>query len=248
MKTLESWLTEGPFTLALSSSFFGFYSHCAIVSVLYERGYFPAKITGTSAGALVGGALASGMSPEEFKNVIFSKTKDDYWDPQIGFGLLKGRKFLQILETHFVSSFEEAHVPLEVGVLDILTLKTHFMSTGSLPTAVFASCAVPGMFHPVKIGKRFYYDGGVFNKAGINYQNNKERILNIFLESDGLTGLYERKTSFTKLNPEHIVLQFQRIPKVDFRDLATGKIAYDEAYKRAQIVFTKTLETNIISA
>ncbi len=244
---LESWLSEGPFTLALSSSFFGFYSHCAVVAVLYERGFRPQKITGTSAGALVGGALASGMAPEHFRDVIFSKTIKDYWDPKFGFGILAGQKFLRIMKDHFVDSFDKAHVPLEVGVLDIVTLKTLFLNSGSLPEAVFASCAVPGMFHPVKIGKRYYYDGGVFNKAGINYQDCDERVLNIFLESNGITGIYERKTSFKKLRDSHRVVRFPQTPTVNYKALDTGVAAYKEVYKRTQVAFDKQFHEGIIN-
>lgn len=245
---LESWLSEGPYTLALSSSFFGFYSHCAVVTVLYERGFKPQKITGTSAGALVGGALASGMAPDHFRDVIFAKTFKDYWDPKFGFGIIAGKKFLKIMEDHFVPTFDKAHVPLEVGVLDIITMKTLFMSSGSLPQAVFASCAVPGMFHPVKIGKRYYYDGGVFNKAGINYEKSEERILNVFLESNGITGIYERKTSFSKLKDQHRVLRFPQTLNVNFRALETGVQAYHDTYARTQKAFDQKFHKGIISA
>lgn len=245
---LESWLSEGPYTLALSSSFFGFYSHCAVVTVLYERGFKPQKITGTSAGALVGGALASGMAPDHFRDVIFAKTFKDYWDPKLGFGIIAGKKFLKIMEDHFVPTFDKAHVPLEVGVLDIITMKTLFMNSGSLPQAVFASCAVPGMFHPVKIGKRYYYDGGVFNKAGINYEKSEERILNVFLESNGITGIYERKTSFSKLKDQHRVLRFPQTLNVNFRALETGVQAYHDTYARTQKAFDQKFHKGIISA
>lgn len=246
--SLESWLSEGPYTLALSSSFFGFYSHCAVACVLYEKGFIPSKITGTSAGALVGGALASGMSPEHFRDVLFSKTLKDYWDPKFGFGLLQGRKFLNIMEEHFAPDFENAQVPLEVGVLVLLTMKTIFLKSGSLPKAVFASCAVPLMFHPAKIGNRFYIDGGVFNKAGINYKSSGERILNVYLESDGLTSIYERKTNFSKLKPEHRVLHFPQTPKVSFKALEQGVTAYNQIYSRAKTALDRTFNNGIVNA
>ena len=248
MNTLESWLAEGPFTLALSSSFFGFYAHCGVAAALYERGYRPQKITGSSAGALVGAALASGMMPDDFRELIFSKKKEDYWDPKLGLGVLAGQKFLKMMETHFVSEFSKTHIPLEVAVLDLLSMKTLFLIFFSLPPAVLASCAVPGMFHPVRIGERYYIDGGVFNKTGINYDNGSERILNIFIESYGLTGIYERKTSFNNLKDQHLVLRFANTPNVNFRDLATGIHAYQDTYKRAQELFSMPISGKILSA
>ncbi|MCC6138469.1 MAG: patatin-like phospholipase family protein [Bdellovibrionaceae bacterium] len=245
--SLETWLSEGPYTLALSSSFFGFYSHCAVATVLYKKGFLPSKITGTSAGALVGGALASGIKPEDFRDVIFSKTLQDYWDPKLGLGLLEGKKFLKIMEDHFVSDFSHAKIPLEVGALELPSMKTIFLNTGSLPQAVFASCAVPLMFHPIKIGKRLYTDGGVFNKAGINYDNSHERILNIFLESNGLSSFYERKTNFNKLKPHHRVLRFPNPPKVSYKALEQGMMAYNEMHRRTEQAFERSFQNGILN-
>ncbi|RZA01589.1 MAG: patatin, partial [Proteobacteria bacterium] len=98
---LRDWLGEGPFTLALSSSFFGFYAHCGIAAALFEAGLVPAKVSGASAGALVAGALASGLSPSEMADICFALARQDFWDPGLGFGYLKGKKFSAILGKHF---------------------------------------------------------------------------------------------------------------------------------------------------
>ena len=46
--TLREWLAEGPFTLALSSGFFGFFAHAGVVSVLEAEGLRPARIAGSA--------------------------------------------------------------------------------------------------------------------------------------------------------------------------------------------------------
>ena len=61
MPTLREWLAEGPYTLAMSSGFFGFFAHAVVVSVLEEEGLPPARVCGSSAGALVGGLWAAGL-------------------------------------------------------------------------------------------------------------------------------------------------------------------------------------------
>ena len=38
MPTLREWLREQPFTLVMSSGFFGFFAHAGVVSVLEEEG------------------------------------------------------------------------------------------------------------------------------------------------------------------------------------------------------------------
>lgn len=35
-KTLRDWLLEGPFTLSLASSFFGFFAHCGVLQARME--------------------------------------------------------------------------------------------------------------------------------------------------------------------------------------------------------------------
>lgn len=87
-KTLLAWLREAPFTLSLSSTFFGFYAHCGVLIVsthritmicscdnetvwadskcvrtlqaLEEAGLDPAKFCGSSAGAII---AALGVRP-----------------------------------------------------------------------------------------------------------------------------------------------------------------------------------------
>ena len=205
--TLKDWLEKGPFTLALSSSFFGFFAHCGVVSAIWNRQLAPRKITGASAGALVGGALASGLAPEAVQEILFGVKKEDFWDPSWGPGLLRGQKFLELLEKHFVSNFEQALIPFEAAVFDLFACKTQFLHQGSLPKAIAASCAVPLMFRPVRIGTRFYFDGGVFHKSGINVTHSNERILCVFLQNDGLADGYEwggrdpRGKTFKEMRP-----------------------------------------------
>ena len=40
--TLREWLAQGPFTLAMSSGFFGFFAHAGVLLALREAGLAPA--------------------------------------------------------------------------------------------------------------------------------------------------------------------------------------------------------------
>ena len=230
IKSLSSTLKEKPFTLALSSSFFGFFAHAGIIQALRESGIKPSKITGSSAGAIIGGAWASGMDTESIKNLLFSLNKNDFWDPGFGFGFLKGNKFLTLIKNHYPSAFHETKIPFEAVAFDLFSCKTRFLSDGPLPEAIVASCAVPVMFHPVKIGKRYYIDGGVFHKSAI--PPGRDSIFCIYLQNDGLNGIYEQKKDFKKIQSHHKVLTFNRLPKVSHNNLENGRIAFSEAYLR----------------
>lgn len=244
--TLQEWLSHQDFTLALSSSFFGFYAHCGLVTAFYEQGLIPKKITGSSAGALVAGAIASGLSPQELKELIFSLKKKDFWDPKFGLGLLKGEKFLNILQKHLVGDFKQTKIPVEVAAFDLFKLKTKFIKSGDLPKSIVASCAVPFMFHPVRMAGSLYTDGGVFHKSGINLENKNERILCAFFQSRGLVGAYEWKTSFKGLGDDHKVLHFQALPKVDPNALDSGKLAFAEAYRRTKKSLSEVVDKNLV--
>ncbi len=74
---LHDWLAEQPFTLSMSSGFFGFFAHAGMLTALTEQGLKPSKITGASAGALVGGCYASGCSIAELKAELFSLQRAD---------------------------------------------------------------------------------------------------------------------------------------------------------------------------
>lgn len=247
MKTLAAWLDEGPFTLALSSSFFGFYAHGGFVRALEELGVRPAKVTGSSAGALVAGAIASGLSSTEIRDVLFAIQKDDFWDPGLGLGFLKGQKFHNHLKSFFVPTFEQASLPIEVAVFDVLALKTKFLCQGPLIPAVVASCAVPIMFHPVKIDGRVYLDGGIFNKAGLNEDSN-ERTLCVYLNADGATGWYERRTHFVSQKTNHKILRFSQFPRVSYSSLERGPQAFDQIYQRSQRAFGSDSRNYVIEA
>ncbi len=234
--TLASWIGEGPFTLALSSSFFGFFAHAGFALALHELGARPTKITGASAGALVGAALASGLTPVETRDILFALEKKEFWDPGLGLGFLRGLKFREHLKRHLVPSFQEAHISLEVAAFDVVSMKTKFLNEGPLAPAVAASCAVPLMFHPAKVNGRWFLDGGMFNKLGINSGPN-ERTLCVYLEADGVTGWFERQTSFRGLQGHHKILRFTKFPKVSFNSLHRGHDAFKNIYERSRQAF-----------
>ncbi|HVV88421.1 MAG TPA: patatin-like phospholipase family protein, partial [Kofleriaceae bacterium] len=166
--TLGAWLAEGPFALAMSSGFFGFFAHCGMLSALTARRLAPARVGGSSAGALVAGTWAGGLAPDDLGALLLGLERAHFWDPRPGLGLLAGRKFDALLrEALPVDDLTATRVPLHISVFDILARRTHVLARGDLPTAIRASCALPGLFHPVWIDRRPYWDGGVLDRPGL---------------------------------------------------------------------------------
>jgi len=166
--TLGDWLAHGPFGLAMSSGFFAFYAHTGMLSALIARGLAPAHVAGSSAGALVAGAWAAGVPCDALAGTLARIERADFWDPAPGAGLLAGRRFDALLRAMLpVTELERCAVPVRISAFDILARRTAVLARGELATAIRASCAVPGMFHPVWIGRRPYWDGGILDRPGL---------------------------------------------------------------------------------
>lgn len=168
MVTLGEWLARAPFGLAMSSGFFAFYAHTGMATALLARGLRPIHVAGSSAGAMVAGAFAAGMDPDAHGQMLAELRREDFWDPGWGLGVLAGKKFDALLRKMLpVARFEDCQVPVRISVFDILARRTRVIESGDLANAIRASCAVPGMFHPVWINRRPYWDGGILDRPGI---------------------------------------------------------------------------------
>eukprot|EP00752_Nemacystus_decipiens_P015658 g13973.t1 len=171
-RSLSAWLKEGPFVLAMSPGFFGFYAHIGALIALEAEGLLQAVsfATGASAGGLVAGLFAAGLSPADMGETVVKFRRSDFWDP-VGFGgLLRGKKFEEILKATLppgVSRFDQCRVPLAVSAFDALRLKTKALGEGCLAQALRATCTFPVLFAPVWRDRGVLVDGGVRDTTGM---------------------------------------------------------------------------------
>ncbi len=230
---LRKWLDKEPFTISLTSGFFGFYSHLGFMKALLEAGYTPSKYRGCSAGAIVSAAFASGQSLKDFEKLLISIQRSDFWDPKLGAGLLGGEKFFKLLKKQVKPNFDSLKAPLEVSVFDIKSAKTLTLKAGSLPEAVWASCAVPLMFHPVKIDGRHYWDGGLFDPLAIVDIDPKERVLIHDISNKTLLGI-PPNTSHLK-NAK--IVRLKNIPACGPHKMDLGPEIIASVYKQSKKLF-----------
>ncbi len=226
--TLREWLREAPFTLTMSSGFFAFYAHTGFFSILEEEGLLPAKVTGSSAGALVAGTWAAGVTAEDFWRQLLEIERADFWDPKLGFGLLAGQRFQQRLAAILpVQTFAECRAPLSVSLFDLRARKTVVRTEGPLPDTLRASCAVPGLFHPVRIDGRLYVDGGVADRPGLAGVAAGDRVLFHHIES---RSAWRRKAEMTipsRVDMQTLVLK--NLPRSGPFALENGRRAFHAA-------------------
>lgn len=223
---LADWLREQPFTLALSSGFFAFYAHAGALAALEDAGIAPARVTGASAGALVGGMWAAGLDSARIADELFRLRREHFWDPGFGPGLLRGRLFAELLARALpVRTIEGCRVPLAISVFDLLALRTRALTAGPLDDAIRASCAVPGMFHPVWIGARPFADGGVLDRPALAGIPAGARTL--------LHHIPSRSRPWRRDHPPHreglVALALGPLPKVGPFRLAVGRDAFEAA-------------------
>jgi NTE family protein len=162
----------------MSSGFFGFFAHAGVVSVLEEEGLRPARVCGSSAGALVGGLWAAGVPASRIREELLALRREHFWDPAPGLGLLRGARVRERLEAALpVALVEDCPTPLAVSAFDLSTRRTAVLASGPLAAALHASCAFPFLFQPVHRDGRWLLDGGVLDRPGLAAVGPGERVL-----------------------------------------------------------------------
>ncbi|MCA9534279.1 MAG: patatin-like phospholipase family protein [Myxococcales bacterium] len=228
--TLHHWLAEAPFTLGMSSGFFGFFAHAGVLAALEERGLLPSAVAGSSAGALVTGTWASGVSSAALRDTLLSLERRDFWDPAPGPGLLRGELFRARLEALLgAKTFEACRVPASLVVHDVLARRPRPLASGDLAAAIHASCAVPGMFHPVRVEGRLMVDGGVTDRPGLLGVPAGERVFFHHLAS---RSPWRRPGSRSLRLPDRerlVPLVLPDLPRVSPFRMQEGRRAYERA-------------------
>ena len=143
-------------------------AHLPLLEYIEERGLVINAISGTSAGALIGGFYASGKSPQEILHIFKTNRLFKYsWIKPLASGVFNSMKFVNYLEGEMKKSFEELSLPLTVCATDMNKAEAIYFTEGDLWRKIIASCAVPGIFSAVKIDGHLYSDGAVMDNFPI---------------------------------------------------------------------------------
>jgi NTE family protein len=227
---LIDWLGAGPYTLALSAGFFGFFAHAGVVAALEEAGRPPAAVAGASAGALIAGLWASGRDASALAAELFALRRADFWDVRPGPGLLAGAKFRARLErTLGARDFAGCRVPAAISVFDLGARRTAVLTEGDLAGAIHASCALPFLFHPVARDGRRLSDGGIADRHGLAGVPEGARVLSHLLVS---RSPWRRRSSPGLRRPDRhdtACLRIDGLPRVGPFRLEAGRAAFEVA-------------------
>lgn len=158
--------------LALSSGGPRGFAYIGAIEVLQERGYTITSVSGTSAGALVGGIFAAG-GMDAFKQWLCAldpvqvvKLMD--FTPSRNY-LVKGDKVIRAIKSRVPDvRIEDLPIPFTAVATDLFTGEEIIFREGPLFDAIRASISIPSMFRPVKWKGRTLVDGGMVNTLPLN--------------------------------------------------------------------------------
>ena len=167
---------RSPFTLVLSGGGVKGLAHIGVLQALEERGLVPGLIVGSSMGSLIAAAWACGMPLDEMRERgLQVKRRDIFQVAHYDMAMKRMRspavyrpEPLDALIHSLVGDRTFADLPRPL-VINTVELNTGMQVLWGLPglrhvrvaDAVFASCALPGLFPPREIDGRWYVDGAV---------------------------------------------------------------------------------------
>jgi NTE family protein len=146
------------------------FAHVGVLKVLESQKIPLHLIVGTSAGSVVGSLYACGYDAFQLQKMALALQKDDVVDlslPDNGF--IRGDRLeAYINKTVRQTPMERLKIPFRAVATNLQTGEEIVFATGNTGRAVRASCSIPGVFQPVKIGDKVYVDGGVVSPVAVD--------------------------------------------------------------------------------
>jgi NTE family protein len=138
--------------LALSGGAARGMAHAGVLRALLEHEVPIDSIAGTSAGSLVGGAFASGLTVSEIEAIARTMRWRDIGRMTISrLGIQSSERMEEYLRARLpITRFEDLPIPFAAVATDLNSGQPVVLrDEGDLPFAIRASCAIPGWYVPV---------------------------------------------------------------------------------------------------
>ncbi|BBB01503.1 putative patatin [Actinacidiphila reveromycinica] len=152
-----------------------------MLKALFAAGLTPDMVLGTSVGAINGAAVAADPSQASVERLeelwtglgragVFTGSLVGRLSTVVRSGthLYASAPLRSLLRTHLpVTRIEELAVPFQCVAARIEDAAEHWFADGPLVDAVLASCSVPGLLPPVRLGEAHFVDGGLVNSIPV---------------------------------------------------------------------------------
>lgn len=204
-------------------------AHIGVLEVFEREGIAIDFIAGSSMGGLIGALRATGLRSRDIVALARSFRFPRWFIPG---GVLDWEALFASSVAPLSGTFEEAEIPLAVTAVDLEAGAQVVIHRGPLLPAVRATCTVPGVLAPVKLGGRWLVDGGLMNVLPVDvaWMSSPE-----FVVAVNVGGARER-----------------RIPRLDWRvtsllsrlggivpNPATAKVAFEILVRAAEIMLER---------
>lgn len=168
VRHVARWIGDCLVGLVLSSGAARGLSHIGVLKVLEREKILVDVVAGSSIGALVGAAWATGKNARHLERIArYVNTKRRFFNfldlafpPSPGF--LRGARVEAFLKRIFRDrTFADVVLPMKVVATDLETSESVVLDRGEIWRAVRASISIPGIFRPFRIDDRTLVDGAV---------------------------------------------------------------------------------------
>ena len=157
------WYRESMDALVLSAAgMFGAWQAGAWTALAPR--FRPAAVVGTSAGALNGWAIAGGIDPAQLVQYWEDPRMSGIMRPRLSFSPWRGLFAPKVLEDLARELFESyrPRIPFAATLAEVPRLRPVLVRAEEMTWRhLLASCSIPLGFPPVRIGNRYYVDGGL---------------------------------------------------------------------------------------
>ena len=233
--------------LALSGGAARGIAHVGVLRALEENQIPIDVIAGASAGALIGGAYASGLSIAELE----AMARDFRWrhTARLSFsrlGLQSNAPMEKFLRKHLpVTRFEDLKIPFAAIVMDLQKgTPVVFRDEGDLPFAIRASACIPAIYTPIREPSgRWLVDGGLVANLPIKYTRElgADIVIGVDVNLDGVQFFEDPRTALGVL--AHVFVAVERIvsnqERADADVMITprvGHIRWDQTRRTDELV------------
>ncbi len=195
--------------IALGSGSARGWAHIGVIQELAKMGIEPEIVAGSSIGAFVGSAYASGQLDklESWVSALTWKEILNYIDlTVVGGGFIQGDKLFEFAKKMVPYDTIES-LPHRFGAVatELETGREIWFQDGSLLDAVRASIALPGVFTPMQLNGRWLLDGGLCNPVPVSLCRamGAEVVIAVNLNGD-IVGKHTRNHDAQKKSTEKI--------------------------------------------
>ena len=137
------------------------FAHIGAIRVFQENNIDFDCVAGNSAGAIAGALYAAGIPWQELYDFALNIRDKNIMPKKPIFSYMSSEIVEQLADCFLKDvTFGELKKPFCAIAVDLERGTLETLCRGSVSKALSASCAVPGVFQPVRIGHRTYIDGG----------------------------------------------------------------------------------------